>query len=123
MKNDQVIICRVAYCEACHQAKRPQLGQQFITIGSRKEVHLHRVQNTVSFGFVPTLFIVQKADKKNMHYTRICCMDGCGVKIAKEPNDKGKYPMEYLNETGGMMPLLQWNSMIINTDLGYYLGK
>lgn len=121
MKNQEIILTRTFYCPECFKQKRPQAGQKFVSVGSTKHVmEIRRAQHGGTLGFTPHLIYLLDTTRTHAHFAVICGMDECGISIAKEMNDRGRYDIEFLNEGREFtLPLKDWNLLVMLTDLGY----
>lgn len=127
MDTNKTIICRTSYCPYCFQNHRPQNDDAFLVKGS-SGFHVYFAQyvhrQDTPFGFTPHLFVLEKAEKGSVFYTKCCCINGCGVYIQNNPayrenTKKPMYLFNLVNTSGGIMTTKDWNNLILSKDLGY----
>lgn len=122
MEKKNTVLCRVAFCQSCYDNKRPQKGQQFLTIGRGKQQYaIREVTLNGRRGFVPHIVERKSSAKAHVTFFSHCSMEGCGAKF--EPNEKtGKFKIEVFNEVTKVLPIRDWNAMVNYTrDDSFYL--
>lgn len=74
------IICRVGFCKACFDAKRPYRGMEFVVYGSfRKSYDTRKALRPGTVGYVPHIYVLQDHSKKDLAIvSKVCCVCGCG---------------------------------------------
>lgn len=121
--NDNVLT-RQMYCERCAKKNHPTRGQTFIVCGENG-FHIRVVERYVEpskKGFTPHLVASYKMlDDETLAFSRVCCIVGCGLDVGNDPTDRNKKVFTYRKVSYEQMNVRDWNSMIENKDLGYYL--
>jgi len=119
----RIQITRSAYCETCAKNKKPQEGDFFLAKGKGSSKFIvHQVSKRVharDVGYTPHLFTLHKAINNQVHVTKTCLMVGCGVGVVKD--DKGAFQVVIMAETGIILSLEDWNTLVMNSDYGYRL--
>lgn len=113
------VITRQMHCERCEKAGRPYRDNFFVVCGSNG-FHIRKVDRYIppeDKGFTPHLVAPYKLiDEKTIAISRVCCIDGCGLAL-----DEKKEVFTYLKVTYEQLRLIDWNILVENKDLGYYL--
>lgn len=119
-------ITRVAFCDKCHKANRPQVGDDFVVIGRTKEIfQLHTVEKrkAVNRGFTPHLFTILKIEGDNVLYTCLCLMDNCAMTIIESTKAQTFEMHFHTDTTVKSMSKKDWNALVQFTDRDYFLDK
>lgn len=124
MENGEIVLTRQMFCSRCESKNRPYREMKFVVAGTQG-FHLKVVERFVEIrdrGFVPHLVSIYRLlDEKTVAFCRVCCVVGCGVVVKDNPEDKNKYLLEYKHVSYEQMPLNDWNSLVQNKDLGYFI--
>ena len=114
---DESVLTRQMFCERCFKANRPYKDNTFIVCGTNG-FHVRQVSKYVppdKKGFTPHLVAAYKLlDDKNIAINRVCCVVGCGVSLKDDV-------FTYLKVSYEQVLLVDWNALVKNKDLGYFL--
>lgn len=85
-------ITRSFHCKKCEQAKRPKVGDKFVTYGSTGRLKIRdctirqECQNlkTPLYGMTPHIITVESSNEDTTVFIASCAMDGCGVEVFKD---------------------------------------
>jgi hypothetical protein len=111
------------YCVRCATAHRPHDGDLFVTTGKKDNYIIHIVEfEHKNYGFSPHTVKMTKSENGNVFFTYRCAMNRCGYII--EANKEKKTAMAWEikgRESIGVMPIKEWNAMIMYYDDDYSL--
>jgi len=119
------MISRTMYCEYCSRNNRPQPKDVYVTFGTESQQFIvdtarfdkeHRDYKEFMRGFTPHIIVKKKTEGNYVYYEESCGMNGCDV-IVKKDGDKYKFTVTSSNH--GKMHVKQWNSMVLNPNIGY----
>lgn len=115
------MITRASYCPACYAQDRPAKGSIFVTFGrGTGQYKVHQAALFGTRGYVPTLFTLVKTSRGIVHFTKTCAMHKCGVTVRLTGEDD-TVEIVTNREEAGRMPISDWNALVQNTDMGYFL--
>jgi hypothetical protein len=118
------VITRQMWCERCFKANRPYRDNQLVVCGENG-FHVRTVERYVppeDKGFTPHLLELYKVlDDKNVAIVRVCCVVGCGLNIADDPQDRNKSIFTYSKVSYDQITLADYNAIVMCKNFGYYL--
>jgi hypothetical protein len=120
-----ITICRVGFCKACFDAKRPYRGAEFVVYGSfRKSYDTRKAMRPGTIGYTPHIFVKHDHSKGDIcTISKVCCMCGCGCSYRLSADNKVMLLRPVVDKWEIIfMPMSDWNALVdLKRDRQYHL--